>query len=106
MKKLLLIFFLFFAGLIFSEGFIAGTLVKTSHGYTAIENLSVGDFVVCFDDDMHCVERPITHIASVNVLRYVLLYTDDECIGVSIDQQLHVEDVQKWVTVSKLRCYR
>lgn len=99
-----IIFLLFFFGLVFSEGFIAGTLVKTPHGYTAIENLSVGDLVICFDSDNNCVEKSIAHITSAHVSRYVILYIQDECVGASTDQQLYVEGVlQRWVVLSSLK---
>ena len=39
----------FFSFLTFTEGFVVGTLVKTFGGYTAIEQLNIGDSVICFD---------------------------------------------------------
>lgn len=94
---------LFCGAFILSEGFTAGTLVKTPHGYTVIEDLSVGDLVVCFDDNNNCVERLVTHVARENVLEYAAVFTENECICLSVDQQMYVEELQEWSKPADLK---
>ena len=76
---------------------------KTSAGYTAIEHLSVGDLIFCFDDDNNCVERPITNVVHKCVPRYVCVQIRDESVDVSGAQQLYDAQEHKWVAVAHLK---
>ena len=73
----------------YGEGFAAGTLVKIPTGYTGIENLCVGDRVLCRDNEKKSVEGFVTYISKKTVYRYASVQTSNECISVSWDQQFY-----------------
>ncbi|MBT3456137.1 hypothetical protein HN446_03680 [bacterium] len=66
------IFLLFVSSFLNPEGFVKGTLVLTSNGYTKIESLVPGDRVLCSD-----LKETIT----VGVVKEILRYAVDLIIG-------------------------
>lgn len=65
LKQLLMLVMLVTAPLLFC-GFAANTLVKTPHGYIAIENLRISDLVTSFDFTNRCIVTcPITDIQQI-----------------------------------------
>ena len=86
-----------------TEGFLAGTLVKTKTGYTAIETILPGDYVVCFDDQRRLVERPVIFIAKKQIDRYISLMVNNEVICADCDQKLLSVVNDDWIAVQKLR---
>jgi len=103
-KKYSIVVFLgFFSCLIFSDGFIAGTLIKTPFGYTSIEQLSISDSVVCFDENNNLVERLVINVAHTHVPCYICIHIEDECIGIANKQQLYDVQQQKWIAVDHLK---
>jgi len=91
------------SSLVYAEGFIAGTLVKTATGYTTIENILPGDHVLCFDDQRRLVERPVIFIAKKQIDRYICLMVNNEVICACCDQKLLSVVNNEWVIVQKLR---
>jgi hypothetical protein len=87
----------------FAEGFVAGTLVKIPDGYTKIENVRVGDCVICDDGANNLVESSVTYIAKRSVDRYICIRIGDENIGVACDQQLYDLINDSWISVSSLK---
>lgn len=57
--KFLFSLILFSTNLLFSEGFVAGTLVKTSLGYKPIEQLEENDEVIGYDLKQNCTSKKI-----------------------------------------------
>jgi len=72
-----------------AEGFVAGTLVKVPDGYTAIENLCIGDRVICLDNKKRTVEGVVIYTAKKTVSDYACVRTSHECIHVACDQQFY-----------------
>lgn len=99
LQSIIVTILVFCSSFIFSEGFVAGTLVKTSTGYTPIEQLCVGDLVICFDGNNNCVERPIINVLRMYAAGYARIYIEDECISISIEQQMYDVQLQKWITI-------
>src|SRR4029077_12074962 len=85
------------------DGFSAGTLIKTSAGYVAIEQLQSGDLVFCFDElKQVAVTRPIIHIAHQIVESYVQLCIDEEIVCADLGQQLYDRKTNHWIKVHEL----
>lgn len=86
-----------------AEGFSAGTLVKIPDGYAKIEDLRIGDHVLCYDNQKNIVESPIIHIAKKAFNSYVRITFADECLCIACDQQLYDENNGAWVVAQSLR---
>ncbi len=84
----------------YAEGFAAGTLVKVPNGYERIEDLKVGDVVICWDDTHNFVERPICYVARKSIPHYVSVAIDDEFLELSANQQLYDTATASWIMVS------
>lgn len=82
-----------------AEGFAAGTLVKVPNGYVKIEDLKVGDLVICWDDRQKFVVRPIFFITKKRESRYACIRIDDEIIKFSGKQKLYNMAFKSWMTV-------
>ena len=61
--------------ILFGEGFVVGTLVKTASGYTPIEQLTRGDSVICYDFESQCVERPVLQVVHTTSRHQVHIIT-------------------------------
>jgi hypothetical protein len=97
------LFLIFFYGdCSYAEGFARGTLVKVPDGYAKIEDLCVGDRVISYDDQQHCIESFVAYSAQKSVDRYLRITIADEVIGVACDQQLYDEEDDVWVAAQKL----
>jgi len=59
MKNILLIFIVLFNNLICTQGFVQGTLIKTTTGYKTIEQIRPGDYVYCSDIKRHCAQKAV-----------------------------------------------
>lgn len=86
-----------------AEGFAAGTLVKVPHGYVAIEDLKIGDLVICRDNRHKLVVRPIFYIMKKHVHRYAQIIMDDEVIRLSVKQKLYNKAFKSWMTVQDVK---
>jgi hypothetical protein len=99
----LMLWFVFFAPTqAFTEGFAAGTLVKVPDGYEKIENLKIGDSVVCFDNEQKFVARPILFIHTKHLSQYARLVIDAEVIKLSAQQKIYNVATASWIVVSDL----
>ena len=104
--RFLLYTLLFLPGDLFSiEGFAAGTLVKVPHGYATIENLSVGDYVICYDTDKNLTKSKILYCAKKGVDKYIHLKISHEYIDIACDQQFYDAKINSWVTAEYLSDY-
>jgi Novel toxin 21 len=86
-----------------AEGFAAGTLVKVPNGYVKIEDVKVGELVICWDDTQQFVARPIFFITKKRVSRYACIVIDDETIKLSGKQKLYNMASRSWTTVRDLK---
>src|SRR5579871_1771848 len=86
-----------------AEGFGPGTLIKIPDGYKKIENLCVGDHVICLDAAKNVVIGRISHATKKSINSYIRIYTTDECICVASDQQLYDEKCDTWMLVESLK---
>lgn len=74
----------------FAEGFLTGTLVKTPSGYTEIENLVVGDEVVCYNFKGECVTRAITYVQQEQVEAYTQITIGNEQVFAALDHKFYM----------------
>lgn len=86
-----------------AEGFLAGTLVKTCDRYVKIEDVSVGDYVVCFDNEKNLVESIVTYVEKKSVTQYVHVSIGDGCVNVASDQQFYNVYNDSWIAASCLQ---
>lgn len=84
------------------EGFVAGTLVKTPEGYSAIESLSVGDFVMSCDFEGGCVERRVLAIHQKQASRYLEINVAGEKIGVGYSHMLFSAEKNFWTNATSI----
>lgn len=85
-----------------AEGFSVGTLVKIPGGYAQIEDLRVGDSVLCYDAQKSIVASSVVHVAKKSVDRYACITVADECLCVACGQQLYDENNKAWIVAQSL----
>ena len=87
-----------------TEGFLAGTLVKTISGYVSIEQLIVGNIVVSYDHKSNCyTQYPITCIACSKTNSYIKIQVNNEYIYASPEQKFYVHNQNKWLPAHALK---
>lgn len=87
----------------FAEGFLAGTVVLTPYGYKNIENLDVGDRVVCYDFKGKCTERSITYTRKEHVKSYIQITVNSEKIYVTSNQKFFLPNSGRWIKSSNIK---
>jgi len=101
--KFVFLWLAFFGGIrCGAEGFATGTLVKVPDGYQKIEDLRVGDCVLCCDEKQNFAERPVVFLAKRVIERYVSVCVGDEYVHVACDQRFYSEKNDTWITASDL----
>lgn len=78
-----------------SEGFLAGTLIRTIDGYVPVELLVVGDFLNGIDYDREIdfsCKNQIIYIKKNYLTQYVQLQIDSELINVALNQRFYLLD--------------
>jgi len=75
-----------------AEGFLAGTIVKTPNGYTKIEDLHIGDYVICYDKQKNYVESKIVCTDKKSIERYVRIAIAAEYLCLACDQKLYKKE--------------
>lgn len=95
---------LFFNVLIYGEGFIAGTLVRTNKGLVPIEQLKSEDKVVgyCFKKNKY-KETDISLGCKWNVKKYLEITIDGDVINVTRNHKFYLQIKDKWVKAKKLK---
>ena len=86
-----------------AEGFLAGTMVKIPDGYERIEEIYIGDRVVCLDNEKNNVESIVTYVGKNCVDKYVLVRYTDECIEAACDQLFLNEENNSWIDALSLQ---
>jgi len=92
---------LLFNALLFC-GFPAGTLVQTPTSYVPIEQLHVGDKVVCLDSHGVHTEQKITHTLSYKQSNCICIIVDSSVVITCHNQQLYIPDQKIWKRASDL----
>ncbi|HLC07000.1 MAG TPA: hypothetical protein VJJ26_02315 [Candidatus Babeliales bacterium] len=100
---LILLILFFQSQLSFSEGFAAGTLVKIPDGYSKIEDLRVGDCVICCDKEKNFVESSVVFVAKQSVTRYMRIAIDNEHLCAACDQQFYNVKDDVWIVAPNLK---
>lgn len=95
LKQLLMLVMLVTAPLLFC-GFAANTLVKTPHGYIAIENLRISDLVTSFDFTNRCIVTcPITDIQQI-------LYNPVDYNGIELETSIEKTNNTDTDTITRI----
>lgn len=104
-KKLFLfiIFALFFVNQCCAEGFAKGTLVKVPLGYTKIEDLRLGDYLLCYYSDENIVEGKIVSVIKKTIDEYVQVVVGQHNICIACDQQMYDECSGEWIVAQLLK---
>src|SRR5271170_4819066 len=84
------------------EGFIAGTLVKTIEGYTAIENLQIGDTILGFDPIEGYQEKCVLNVGNKQAEKYIKFLIGDETIYTTFDQKFYLPEEKIWLEAKNL----
>ncbi len=95
-NRLLLLFILFFNTIIGDQGFLEGTLVKTTAGYKAIEKIRPGDYVYCADDKLNCSRQPVKTITQQKSLGIVAVKINNTTILCGADQLFYLTQERRW----------
>lgn len=103
MKNALLLISLLFCQL--GEGFVSGTLVKTSSGCVPIEQLKENDIVISFDfKDQQLTEGKIAKISKTKVDRFVEVAVNDQRLVVASDHKFFCPfEKNHWVNAQDLK---
>lgn len=101
-KWLWLSFLIMFSNTIFAAGFPAGTLVKTTNGYSSIEDIQVGDLVVTCNLQDSCEEKEVLATNTEQTDSLVQIFVGDVEIKVSGDHLFYVPDEHRWVQAKNL----
>lgn len=78
-----------------------GTLVKTSAGFTAVEQLTVGDIVLSHKDG-NLLENRITHIASAKICPSYKISAGETSFYASANQLIFDPHLQDWIAAESL----
>jgi len=96
--------FIFFSfNFCFSEGFGAKTLVKVPGGYTAIENIKVGDYVVCSSSEQKHISGLVIYAGKKHVNHHIRIDVAGESTSVVCDQQFYDQETSKWIAADALQ---
>ena len=101
-NHLILIGTLFFTTLLFGEGFVAGTLLKAPDGYVAIEELAVGNYVVCRDGDGTNTVGVVTNYHSHEASHVIRLCFEHVVVICAQDQLFYVSKEIGWQEAKNL----
>lgn len=88
--------------LLYSDGFFAGTLVKTPQGYARIENLQIDDAVTAFAADGSVSQSRIMAIGVRNSTEYIAIQSDELTIYVALDQLFYISESSAWKRANEL----
>ena len=95
---------------IFGEGFVIGTLIKTTTNYIPIEQLKENDSVVSFDFKKNIlVEGKITKVRKTHVNKIIKLVIKGEILEVAADHKFYCPLVEssffknQWVKAENLK---
>ncbi len=86
-----------------NEGFIAGTKVKTAHGFQSIEDLSADTMIIGLDSTATHKEKPIIHISKKLINQYVKISTEKEIISAGLHQKFYVLQKNQWVYAKDIK---
>lgn len=103
-KPIIFLLCFFFNDLIYSEGFIGGTLIKTNKGFVPIEQLKSDDKILsyCFKDNTY-KETRISLGCKWSVKKYLQIVVNGEAINVTYDHKFYLPAKMKWVKAKKLK---
>lgn len=102
LQKILIILFLFWSRSLISEGFTAGTLVKTAHGYVPIECIKPGDSVLCLNDKGQLTKSSVLNIKASISYQPITINTDTSSIITDHEQLFCVISPQRWIQADTL----
>lgn len=83
--------------LLAEEGFIAGTLIKTPIGYTAIEHLSEGDVIIGCDPVNGDQPKMVLGVSKKKIPAYVVVFSGNETIIAAPGQKFYLPRQNTWV---------
>lgn len=96
---LLIPFIIVYSVAVLPYGFAKGTLVKTPHGYAAIETIRAGDSVVSYNDEYHqSTMGKVTRVVVCLSNRAVRVYSKDVSLVADCNQQFCVPIAHEWIT--------
>jgi hypothetical protein len=83
--------------------FLAGTLIKTSNGNKAIEQIALGDEVFAYDfETKKAVLKPVTELFENVCDRYIEIYTSHDKIEATGAHRFWIPSKNKWVKAREL----
>ena len=85
-----------------SQGFVAGTLVKTPQGYIPIEQIRPGNQVLSYNYRNAIVPCSVQAIYSYEVDQYIEVITPNNFIGMGLTQRLFLPKRHEWIQASEL----
>lgn len=105
MKNPILLISLLFCQLIIGEGFVSGTLVKTSNRSVPIEHLKENDIVVSFDfKTQQLIEGKITKVSKKRVNKFVEIIVNAQRLVVASDHKFFCPfEKNHWVNAQDLK---
>ena len=102
LRTILICFVSLYTTLLFSEGFVSGTLVKTAQAMVPIEQLEVGDAVISRNNTGQCVESYVTAIHIEPSFQQRLFILDKAIVVADAAQKICVWPGNVWVRADEI----
>ncbi len=85
-----------------SDGFLAGTLVKTPDGYRPIEELAVGDIVISYDFDGKQTQSKIIDVQRKTVKSFARLNFGQNSLCAAVGQRFFLPEKERWIKAKNI----
>ena len=85
------------------EGFFAGTLIKTPHGYKQIEHIKINDLVLGPDLQGNNYPRRVLDCQKEKLKKYIQVLLEGQSINVAPKQKFYCGSTNSWVYAKDLK---
>jgi hypothetical protein len=102
-KRLGILYACLLSFVLYGEGFVKETLVKTPSGYAPIETLQEGDLVICYDFQGNCVKKPITQVTKKWTVTLVELCLGEVYLYAAPDHLFYLPQEHTWLATKNIK---
>jgi len=85
------------------EGLVGSTLVKTGNGYSKIEDLKIGNAVLCYDAKTNRQQlSKVTYVDKINLAEHIQITINDQILQVAPEHKFWLQSSHTWITAEEL----
>lgn len=85
-----------------AEGFVAGTLIKTSSGYVPIEEITRNAEIICCDEQGDIVTSIVSEVSLDTTEDVITIEVGASCISMDSEQKIFVQNPQSWIAAQDI----